>query len=163
MKQKTNRRNFFKDSAKAGLTGCALIMGSGVMGSEFLNYLAQEKEIDPKTLNYCGYTCPADCQFKKATLEDNVDLKKEAFINWGIEERYGIKFDAETAFCYGCKTKDKPDGVVVTQCTVRSCAIEKDFDCCIECDELTSCDKDLWKRYAKFYEQVKEMQIKYKA
>ncbi len=162
MKQKTNRRNFFKNSAKAGLTGCALLMGSGAMSSEFLDYLIQEKEIDPKTLNYCGYTCPKDCLFNEATIKDDVELKKEAFIKWGIEERYGKKFDEEIAFCYGCKAEGKPEGVVVSECTVRGCCIEKGQDCCIECDELTSCDKDLWKRFPNFYEQVKEMQVKYK-
>jgi len=162
MKQKTNRRNFFKHSAKAGLTGCALLMGSGAMSYEFLNYLIQEKDIDPKTLNYCGYTCPKECLYKKATLEDDEALKKKCFEDWHIKERYGLEYDPKTSFCYGCKTEDKPEGVVVSQCTVRSCCIEKGYDCCIECDELTSCDKNLWKRFGKFYEQVIEMQVKYK-
>ena len=52
--------------------------------------------------------------------------------------------------CDGCKALDKPEGVVVSKCDVRACAREKKLDCCIECDELTTCDKDLWKRFPTF-------------
>ncbi len=56
----------------------------------------------------------------------------------------------------------KPQGMVVSNCTVRACAIEKNYDSCIQCDELTICNKDLWKRFPEFYKRVKEMQSKYK-
>jgi len=39
----------------------------------------------------------------------------------------------------------------------------KKLECCIECDELEACDKDLWKRFPKFHQQVVEMQAKYRA
>jgi hypothetical protein len=124
---------------------------------------AGDEPIDPKKRNYCGYKCPEDCTFLKATLEDDIELKKEAWGEWKIDERYGVEFDEEQAFCYGCKKLDKPEGVVLSRCTVRQCAREKEFDCCIECDELKTCDKDLWKRFAKFHEQVIQLQEKYRA
>jgi hypothetical protein len=80
---------------------------------------------DPKKLNYCGYTCPADSKMKKATLENDVALKKEAYKDWRIEEKYGIAFDPDKVFYYGCKTPDKPVGLVVEKCSVRNCAREK--------------------------------------
>ncbi len=88
-------------------------------------------------------------------------MKKEAYKLWKIKERFDIEFDPETIFCYGCKVSDKPEGVVTKNCTVRECAMKKKNDCCIECDELTNCDKDLWNRYPKFKESVIEMQKKY--
>ena len=128
-----------------------------------LNAFAGDKKIDPKDRNYCGYKCPKDCAFLEATLENDLEKKKEAWQEWKIVDRYGLEFDEEQAFCYGCKELDKPEGVVLSQCTVRQCAREKEFDCCIECDELTTCDKDLWKRFAAFHEQVVKLQEKYRA
>ena len=68
----------------------------------------------------------------------------------------------DTAVCWRCKNHDKKQGVVVSNCTVRACAVERGYDSCIERDELTRCDKDLWTRFPEFYKAVKEMQIKYK-
>jgi hypothetical protein len=67
------------------------------------------------------------------------------------------------AVCYGCKTKDKPEGIVLQRCDVRACAPKKGHDCCIECDELKTCDKDLWRRFPKFKEQVIAMQQRYRS
>jgi len=160
MKEKLKRREFLARSCRAGLAGCAVMMcGNAVGMSGILN---QDDDIpDPKKLNYCGYTCPEKCEFLMATLEDDEAGKKECHEAWAIKERYGKDFDLETAFCYGCKANGKPEGVVVTECTVRSCVIEKGLDCCIECDELTSCDKDLWKRFPDFYKGVIGLQEKY--
>jgi len=116
---------------------------------------------DPKKLSYCGYKCPADCQFLKGSIENNVELKKEAYELWKIKERFNVDFDPDKIFCFGCKTTDKPEGIVLVNCTVRSCVISKGFDCCIECAELVDCEKELWDRFLKFKEQVIEMQQKY--
>lgn len=153
------RRTFLKTTSQACLGGC-LLMSASAFGSHLLLNFPEEKP-DPELLNYCGYTCPEGCEFKKATLENDLELKKESFKAWKIEERYNQKFDAEKAFCYGCKVPDKPAGAVTANCTVRSCAKEKGYEACIQCKELTSCEKDLWKRFPEFYEQVVEMQKKY--
>ena len=97
-----------------------------------------------------------------ATLNNDAELKKEAWKNWKIEERFGLEFDQEQAICYGCKELDKPEGIVLSRCTVRQCAREKEFDCCIECNELTACDKDLWTRFPDFKKQVIQLQEKYR-
>lgn len=155
-----DRRNFIRTGVSfCGLCACA---GVPVFGSEEGGEEAATP-IDPEKLNYCGYTCPPDCKFLKGTLENNEDLKREAFKLWKIEERFGIEFDPQTAICYGCKNLDKPEGVVVSRCTVRSCAQEKKHASCIQCDELVACDKDLWQRFPKFKEQVVDMQKRYRA
>ena len=150
-----DRRTFISTGATmCGLCVCAQFP---------LTAFAGDEKIDPKDRNYCGYKCPKDCTFLEATLDNDVEMKKKAWGEWKIEERYGVEFDEEQALCYGCKELDKPEGIVLSRCTVRQCAREKELDCCIECDELKTCDKDLWKRFAKFHEQVVQMQEKYRA
>ncbi len=161
MSEEFNRRDFLKKSTMAGFTGCALLMAARLnpafASSPFLN---EDDVPDPKLLNYCGYKCPDDCEFLKATVNDDAELKKKVYEQWKIEERHGVEFDPEKIFCWGCKT-DKPLGIVVEKCTVRKCCMEKGMDSCIECSELKSCKEDLWERFPEFYKSVIQMQEKY--
>ncbi len=163
MKQNQKRREFIRQATCAGI-GCYLLLNgtklSAVNGSNPLN---DDEKPDPKKLNYCGYVCPEDCPFLKGTLENDVELKKKAYELWQIKERFGVEFDPEKIFCYACKAEGKPDGIVLTNCTVRACAISKELDCCIECDNLTDCTEDLWTRFPEFKKSVIEMQKKYRA
>lgn len=152
------RRYFIDKTSRIGLGYCSLMFGSNICT---LAASKSNDKPDPAALNYCGYQCPKDCQFLKGTLENNIDLKKEAYELWEIKERFNVDFDPEKIFCFGCKTKDKPLGVVLTHCTVRGCAIEKELDCCIECNELVTCKKDLWERFPDFKKLVIEMQKEY--
>jgi len=156
-----SRRNFFKKSAQAGMACCALLATSKLEAfGSFSHLLGDDKIPDPKLLNYCGYTCPEDCPFRKASIENDVELKKECYENWDIQ-RHGIEFEADKIFCYGCKNTEQPEGVVLKNCTVRSCAIDKGYDCCIECNELVTCDKELWGKFPDFHKQVVELQKTY--
>jgi hypothetical protein len=163
MKTEIKRRTFILKSCQAGIACCALLYGAkaNVLGSMHSN--AGGDIPDPKKLNYCGYTCPADCKMKKATLENNKVLKEEAYKDWRIEQKYGIAFDPEKIFCFGCKVPDKPLGLVVEKCTVRTCAIDKGYECCIQCDQLSVCDREIWKTFPEFHKQVIEMQKKFLA
>jgi len=160
MQTKLKRREFLKQTSTACLGCCALLASSNLQAFSYL--MLEGENPNPKKLNYCGYTCPTECNFLAATIENDPVKKKAAHEEWGIKERYGLDFDEKTAFCFGCKNDEKPAGVVMSNCTVRSCAIEKGYDCCIECDKLKTCDKDLWSRFAKFHDQVVEMQVKYR-
>jgi hypothetical protein len=156
----TSRRQFISNTSKFAITCCALATCRKFAGA---NWLLDEEIPDPKKLEYCGYTCPADCKMLKGTLENNNELKKEAFNEWKLEERFGITFDPEKVICYTCKAEDKPMGVVLGKCTIRECAIGRGNDCCIECDDLTTCEKDLWQRFPDFHKHVIDMQKKYQA
>ena len=90
-------------------------------------------------------------------------LKKEAFKMWRLEEKYGVEYSPEIVFCEKCKGTDNPQSLVLSRCTVRKCAIERGFDCCIECDGLKDCDKEIWTTFPQFKEQVLKMQQAYKA
>jgi hypothetical protein len=148
-----DRREF----VQTGVSLCGLCLCSGMGRTTF----AQERErkpIEPKKLNYCGYTCPKDCKFLQATLKNDEALKKEAYDLWKIKDRYGVEFDPATAICRGCKAVEEPEGVVLGGCTVRACARKRKLDCCIECADLKSCGKDLWTRFPQFRDKVIEMQ-----
>jgi hypothetical protein len=159
MKPNQSRREFLVKSSKAGLA-CGVL----ACCPKLLSYGAwlPEGEIpDPKKLNYCGYTCPADCQMKVATDTNDIEKKKQAYIDWHFEDKYGIAFDPDKVVCYGCKTTEQNPGIGVEKCTVRNCAIERGYDCCIECPGLTACDKEIWKTYPDFHKAVIEMQKTY--
>ena len=162
MKTDLKRRDFLFKICNAGLACCALMVAPNVFGSQGANFL-NDDEIDPKKLEYCGYKCPADCPLKKGTLENNVELKKKAYETFKIKEKYKVDFDPDKIFCYGCKPADKPLGITVKGCTVRNCAVSKGIDCCIECNDLTVCKKELWDNFPDFKKMVIEMQKKYKA
>lgn len=154
MKTNSSRRQFLRNNS---VLGCTLLISGNLSAFSF----PQDEIPDPKKINFCGYTCPKDCQFLVATLKNDTELKKKAYETWKIKEHYNLDFDAKTTFCYACKTKDKPAGVVLSNCTVRSCAIEKKHDACIECKELKTCDKDLWTRFPDFHKSVIKMQETY--
>jgi hypothetical protein len=158
MKKEFKRRQFITTCYKAGFACCGLIMASNLDAAAF--FTSDEKP-DPKKLNYCGYQCPADCKVKQATVANDTELKKEAYKMWRIKEKYNFEFDASTMFCWGCKTEGKPLGVITANCSVRSFAIEKKYDCCIECPDLKACDKEIWKTFPQFKDSMMELQKKY--
>ena len=161
MKRDFKRRDFITTSFKAGIACCALTYGAKLQGME--TFTKQDAKPDPKSLNYCGYKCTPECLLYKATVENNADLKKKAYDEFKYKEKFKIEFDPEKVFCYGCKVKDKPLSIPVSQCTVRKCAIAKGYECCIQCDGLAKCDKELWISFPKFKEAVIEMQKRYRA
>jgi hypothetical protein len=161
--KKTDRRSFILQCSFACL-GCATMLSPPLMkaNNKADLFIDKEKTTDPKKLNYCGYTCPEECKVYEASIQNNLELKKEAFKLWKIEERYGIKFDAENFYCFQCKDTIAPKGIIQNQCTVRECVIKKGLDCCIECNELKSCQEDLWGRFPEFYKNIIKMQENYK-
>jgi hypothetical protein len=161
MNNSLKRREFILRTAKAGLAGCALMAGAKMFGAENLNLRKFTEKPNPKLLNYCGYTCPADCRLKKATLENDLELKKQAYKDWRIEEKYGIAFDPDKVTCYGCKVSDDKVAFVVEKCTVRNCAIDKGYDSCIQCNQLAACDKEIWKNFPDFHKMMIELQKQY--
>ncbi len=156
-----DRRDFLVAGSRAGIALCGACLCPVFPTFADATKGQPTAALDPKELNFCGYTCPGDCKFKLGTLEDDEQLKRQAFEAWKIEERYDIAFNPETAICHGCKAPGKPEGVVVGNCTVRACASEKKLECCIECPDLGGCDKDLWRRFPDFKKQVDEMRVRY--
>ena len=158
MNIRLKRREFIKETSKVCLGGCLLFSAP----ASFAIRTQDGEPIDPSLLCYCGYRCPEDCHLLVASQKDDTELKKKAFEEWQLEERYGIQFDPGKIFCFTCKPGELPEGPVLEKCTVRECAIRKGFQACIQCDELITCDKELWERFPQFHESVIEMQKKYR-
>jgi hypothetical protein len=156
MKTDLKRRDFLAGCVKAGFSCCALMYAPNL-------FAHIDDKPDPKKLNYCGYTCSAECPMYKATTENNTELKRKAYEDFKIKEKFGIDFDPDKIFCWGCKVTDKPVSMTVDKCTVRKCAIEKGFECCIQCAGLQACDKELWISYPQFKQHMVELQKKYQA
>jgi hypothetical protein len=161
MKKEFNRRKFVSGCFKAG-TACIILSGGKTLFATGA-YGWQDEKPDPKKLEYCGYKCPAECPLKKATLENNLELRRKAYAEFNFKDKYKVDFDAGKVFCYGCKTEDKPVSIPAKACTVRQCVINKGLDCCIQCDNLAKCDKELWKEFPKLREHVLGLQAKYTA
>jgi hypothetical protein len=161
LKNTESRREFLVKSSRIGLT-------CGALSFCLCNHVsAEDSEAkpapDPKKLNYCGYVCPAECPMKLAGESGDVEQKKAAYDMWHIKERYGLDFDPDQVFCDGCKTDKEELGVAVSNCVIRKCAVEKELDCCIECDELAACEKGAFKAFHDFHKSVIEMQKQYQA
>lgn len=147
MEQTTDRREFMKESLYF-CAGCALLMtGCNRKTSE-------ADEIDIDSLTYCGYDCEG-CDALKATVENNIELKKSVHERWGWKERLNVDFDPDVVFCWGCKPPEgKPINKFQEVCSVRVCAVEKGKKNCILCDELVDCQKELWDRFPGHKEYV---------
>jgi hypothetical protein len=154
MRTELKRRDFISKCFNASVTCCALLYGNSLFAQDPFKL----KKEDLKGLTYCCYKCTSECPTYKATIENNPELKKKAYEDAKWKEKYGIDFDPDTFFCFGCKPADKPLSINLKACTVRQCVIEKGYDCCIECNRLTACDKKLWKSYPEFKEKVMEFQ-----
>lgn len=158
MTNQINRRKFMTAGV---VTGCTLILSVKLLASNGFSHLLTQKP-DPKKLNFCGYTCPKDCKFLEASVKNDPALKKEAYEIWEMKERFGVvEFDPDKIFCFGCKNHNKPVGIRLQKCDVRNCCIDKKLDACIECIELKTCEKDLWKKFPDFKNAVIKMQSEY--
>lgn len=157
MKKQFNRRSFVKSGTMAG---CLLLAGGKLAATSL--FQPDPQRMNPKLVNYCGYTCPTDCKFLQASVKNDPVMKKEAYDIWEMDTRFGVKeFDPDKIFCFGCKNTDKPVGIRLQKCDVRNCAISKKLDCCIECPELKTCVKDLWKKFPDYKKQLDQYQDKW--
>ena len=124
MNKKLNRRDFISQTTKACIGCCALMASPSLLANAFQD----GEKIDPKKLNYCSYQCPENCSWLKGSTNNDIELKKKGYQDWKVKERMGLEFDAENMFCFGCRNDEKPDGLILKNCTVRSCVIEKGYD-----------------------------------
>lgn len=75
------RRIFLNKTTHAGFGFCSIMLTSNVCS---LASTYTKDKIDPAKLNYCGYQYPDNCPFLKGSIENNVELKKEACNQWKI-------------------------------------------------------------------------------
>lgn len=159
-----NRREFIKNCSQIGMAACVCLTcpAIGLAGDTAEPTPEQIKEaLNPRNLTYCGYQCGDHCDLYRATTTNDEALRKKVFDEWGWKDQYGIEYDPDKVFCYGCKNVDKPRNIVLQKCTVLACAVERKLDSCIQCAGLTDCEKELWTKYPEHREYVIGLQKKY--
>jgi hypothetical protein len=157
MKPDLTRRTFIARGSGACIACCLTMTGSRLFSATG----ADTGMPDPEKYTYCGYRCTPECTLLKASLANDTELKKKTFEEWQIAERYGIEFEAEGFFCYGCKVGEKPKGLLVQKCPIIPCAQKKGFDCCFQCNDLAECDQELWTKYPQHRDFVLDLQKSY--
>lgn len=167
--QKQSRRSFLGQCAKCGGACCALLaLGrvSGAQESAPAKPGEVRKPLDLKTLSYCAIPqayCEQQCELFKATRENDVELKKVVHEKWEMKKKFGIDFDPDKIFCYGCKPGDKPLKVGMAECPVRVCPSANGLESCVQCLDLPSCDKAFWKEWPIAFGMAKKLQARYAA
>ncbi|ACB74271.1 DUF3795 domain-containing protein [Opitutus terrae] len=122
-----------------------------------------EKLPDLKSRAYCGLICDDRCELYHATQAQDPAAMKAVHEKWQWKQKHGID-DPALCFCHGCKPTEKQSlNVMQQRCTVRVCAMKRGFDSCIQCQELVRCEKELWKNWPKFKQQVEQWQKDYVA
>ncbi len=164
MKSFNKRREFIKNCLRLG-AGCAFLPGHQIVLADekpdSVESEAEKQAIDLRQFTYCGHYCSDECELFCATEGGDNELKRKVFKEWGWKEKYDVEFDPEIVFCYGCKTEDKPHNLVMKNCTVRDCALEKKLDACVQCKDLTTCKKELWSQFPEHKIYVEKLQKKY--
>jgi hypothetical protein len=166
MESKQSRRSFLINCAKFGGACCTLLAWNRLLPAEEnpeKKNGQEKKPIDLKQLSYCGIPCVQVCELYKATLENDVKMKKQVYEQWDMKKKFGIEFDPDKIFCYTCKPEDKPMKIGMDKCLVRKCAVDNGFETCVQCKNLTACDKAFWKEWPQAYDFVKQLQARYAA
>jgi len=102
-------------------------------------------------VSYCGVTCgtcgqgsgeAASASKRVLELIEAIDVKNwaprvpgGAELDWAMTEKT-LEWMTKNTFCRGCEK-----GGGSPNCAIRTCAQEKGFSLCNECDELVGCTK----------------------
>jgi hypothetical protein len=164
MESKQSRRSFLKNCAQFGGACCVLLAWNRNLPAQESPEKKQDqaqKPIDFSKLSCCGVPCVQVCELYKATLENDEKLKKLIYEKWEWKKKFGIDYDPEKVFCYTCKPGDKPKKVGMDVCVIRSCVMANGMESCVQCKNLSACDKEYWKNWPALYEFNKKNQARY--
>jgi hypothetical protein len=167
MEPKQSRRLFLSHCAKFCGAGCALLALSKISPAQETAPAkpgSEKKPLDLKVLSYCGIPrayCEQQCELFKATRDNDAALKKAVYDQWEMKKKFGIDFDPDRIFCYGCKPGDKPLKVGMAECPVRACPSSKGLESCVQCANLAACDKAYWKDWPNVLDLAKKLQARY--
>jgi hypothetical protein len=87
------------------------------------------------------------------TEEMTMKRKKTVYGQWEMKRKFGVDFDPDKIFCYGCKPGDMPLKVGMAECPVRVCSMADGLESCVQCLDLAACDKAFWARF--FWQRTK--------
>lgn len=86
----------------------------------------------------CGLDCN-ECQARKATINNDDELREKVAKNWS--ELNGVLITKEMIDCDGCRVNGVKTPFCDKLCPIRQCVISKQLDTCGDCEVLCSCEK----------------------
>lgn len=89
-----------------------------------------------KFIAYCGLDC-SKCDARKATLENDDDLREKVAKHWS--ELNGVEITPEMINCEGCRTDGIKTPYCDSLCPIRQCALGKKRETCGHCPEMEKC------------------------
>jgi hypothetical protein len=164
MKDVQTRRDFLKRCTAAGGFCCAfLCTGRRVSAQDSTRTQkgGAARPIDLKKLMYCGIRCDGQCELYRATVNNDVELKKKVYVNWKWKEKFGFEFDPGQVFCYTCKPGEQPLKIGIDRCGMRKCAMANGMESCVQCKSLQSCGDDFWKKWPEVRGNALQLQKQY--
>ena len=159
------RRDFFKLCGQFGaacVSGCLAARLSAEQGLS-TSPTPPPKLPGLKTRAYCGLICDDNCPLFKATRTNDAAAKAKVYQEWKWKEKFGVEFSPDAVFCHGCKAPGKPENIPHARCTVLKCSVGRGLESCLQCRTLPTCDKELWKNYPDFHQQMVKLQQAYAA
>ncbi|MCQ2742384.1 MAG: DUF3795 domain-containing protein [Bacilli bacterium] len=87
---------------------------------------------------YCGLNC-LECQARKATIDDDDELRKKVAKEWSELNKVEIK--PEDINCVGCRIPGKHFAFCESMCPIRQCGIKKSPKGCVWCADKNECKK----------------------
>ena len=166
MEIKQSRRSFLKNCAQFGGACCALLAWNRNLPAQEnpeKNQAQAQKPIDFSKLSYCGIPCAQACELYTATVENDEQAKKRIYEQWNWKKKFAIDYDPAKVFCHTCKPGDKPKKVGMDVCVIRSCVMANGMEACVQCKNLSACDKEYWKKWPALHEFNKKNQARYLA
>ncbi len=87
---------------------------------------------------FCGLDCES-CEARKATVENNSELRKKVAAEWS--KLNGVEITAEMINCDGCRIDGRKTPFCDSLCPIRQCALGKKEETCGDCAEMEDCEK----------------------
>jgi len=92
---------------------------------------------------YCCLECDK-CDVYIATKNNDEQLRARVAKQW--------KMDIEKVYCDGCKSEN-----ALFNCDAKKCAVARGLPTCAHCDDLPSCDKEIWTKWPELKKKTEEL------
>lgn len=107
-----------------------------IYDDEFLDdikhFISVKRKPDEKAITMCGSKCNLCRAYAKNIKND--DQREQLSAVW--KKYYDFYIPKENIYCDGCRCSKKDAKLVDTDCPVRKCVIEKQFNHCGECPKF---------------------------
>ena len=87
---------------------------------------------------FCGLDCE-ECEARKATVENDSELRKKVAAEWS--KLNGVEITAEMINCDGCRLDGRKTPFCASLCPIRQCAIVKKVSTCGDWAKMEGCEK----------------------